>query len=117
MSVAALVFTRSFTNTSRISPAYDKLLLAVIAAVGRVALPSRSALSLIAVSGALDMLANILFLFATRTGLLTISALLTSLYPIVVVMLARQLLAERLGRPQTVAVAFALIAVALITIA
>ena len=75
------------------------------------------ALSLIAVSGALDMLANILFLFATRTGLLTISALLTSLYPIVVVMLARQLLAERLGRPQTVAVAFALIAVALITIA
>jgi drug/metabolite transporter (DMT)-like permease len=93
------------------------VLLALIAAVGRVALPSRAALPLIALSGGLDMLSNILFLFATRTGLLTISALLSSLYPIVVVVLARQLLAERLGRPQVAAVALAMLAVALITVA
>jgi drug/metabolite transporter (DMT)-like permease len=93
------------------------VLLGLIAAVGRIALPSRAELPLIALSGGLDMLSNVLFLFATRTGLLTIAALLSSLYPIVVVVLARQLLAERLGRPQVVAVALAMLAVALITVA
>jgi EamA domain-containing membrane protein RarD len=71
---------------------------------------------LVAVSGGLDMLANVLFLLATRTGLLTVAALLTSLYPIVVVVLARHLLAERLGRPQQVAVALSLAAVGVITV-
>jgi drug/metabolite transporter (DMT)-like permease len=93
------------------------VLLGLIAAVGRIAMPSRAALPLIALSGSLDMLSNILFLFATRTGLLTIAALLSSLYPIVVVVLARYLLAERLRRPQVAAVALAMLAVALITVA
>lgn len=79
-------------------------------------LPPRDALPMVAASGALDMLANILFLLATRAGLLTISALLASLYPVVVVLLARQLLAERLRRPQVVAVVLALLAVGVITV-
>lgn len=92
------------------------VMLGVIVAVGRAGLPSRDAMPLVAVSGGLDMLANILFLLATRTGLLTIAALLTSMYPIVVVVLARHLLAERLGRPQQVAVALSLAAVGVITV-
>lgn len=92
------------------------LLLALIVAISRAPLPSRAAMPLVAVSGALDMTANILFLLATRAGLLTIAALLTSLYPVVVVLLARHLLAERLGRPQAVAVGLSLAAVAVITV-
>jgi hypothetical protein len=48
------------------------------------------------------MAANVLFLLATRADLLSLSALLASLYPVVVVVLARQLLAERLTRLQSV---------------
>jgi drug/metabolite transporter (DMT)-like permease len=92
------------------------VMLGLIVAVGRAGLPSREAMPLVAVSGGLDMLANVLFLLATRTGLLTVAALLTSLYPIVVVVLARHLLAERLGRPQQVAVALSLAAVGVITV-
>lgn len=92
------------------------VMLALIVVASGKGLPSRATVPLVAVSGGLDMLANILFLLATRTGLLTITALLTSLYPIVVVVLARHLLAERLGRPQAVAVGLSLAAVAVITL-
>lgn len=91
-------------------------LLAILAATGGGAWPPRQTLPMVAASGALDMAANILFLLATRAGLLTISALLASLYPVVVVVLARHVLAERLRRPQVVAVGLALVAIAAITI-
>lgn len=91
------------------------LMGSAVALVSRT-LPPRDAMPMVAASGALDMLANILFLLATRAGLLTISALLASLYPVVVVVLARQLLAERLRRPQVVAVVLALLAVGVITV-
>jgi EamA domain-containing membrane protein RarD len=71
---------------------------------------------MVASSGILDMLANVLFLLATRAGLLTISSLLASLYPVVVVVLARQVLAERLRGPQVVAVGLAILAIAAITV-
>lgn len=93
------------------------VMLVVLVAVLRAGLPGRDTIALVALSGAMDMLANILFLLATRTGLLSIAALLTSLYPVVVAVLARHVLAERLGRPQLVAVGLALLAVAVITIA
>lgn len=92
------------------------VMLLVLVTVLRAGIPCRDTMSLVAVSGVMDMVANILFLLATRTGLLTIAALLTSLYPVVVVVLARHLLAERLGRPQKVAVALSLAAVAVITV-
>ena len=92
------------------------VLLSALVVIRRTGLPARDAMPTVAVSGGLDMLANILFLLATRTRLLTIDALLTSLYPIVVVVLARHLLAERLGRPQALAVALSLAAVAVITV-
>jgi drug/metabolite transporter (DMT)-like permease len=92
-------------------------LLGLIVALAGQQLPRRPAVPMVALSGGLDMLANILFLLATRAGLLTISALLASLYPVVVVVLARQLLAERLRGPQIVAVVLALLAVAVITVA
>lgn len=51
---------------------------------------------LVIVSGVCDTLANVLFLLATRLGALAVSAVVVSLYPVVVVLLARVLLRERL---------------------
>ena len=58
-------------------------------------------------TGALDMTANVLYVFATRTGLLSLVAVLSSLYPAATVVLARVVLAERLGRMQTMGLGLA----------
>jgi len=72
------------------------------------------ALPFILGAGVLDMLANVLFLLATRGGLLSISALLSSLYPVVALMLARQILRERLHPLQSSGVVGALVAMGLL---
>jgi len=73
-----------------------------------------SALRLILVAGTTDMAANVLFLLATRGGLLSLSALLSSLYPVVALLLARRILRERLHRIQAFGVFAALIATGLL---
>ncbi|MGH3824463.1 MAG: EamA family transporter [Pseudonocardiaceae bacterium] len=73
----------------------------------------RSYYRLIVLSGAMDMVSNILFLLATRAGALSISAVLVSLYTVVVVVLARLVLRERLTPLQAVSVVLALTASAL----
>ena len=60
-------------------------------------------------------LAAVLFFLATRRGLLTIVAVLTSLYPAVTVGLARWVLSERIARWQGVGLALAGVSVALIS--
>lgn len=74
----------------------------------------RGARALAAGMGALDMTANILFLAAVRLGMLSLTGLLASLYPVVVIVLARLLLRERLTAQQRVGALAALVAVALI---
>jgi len=68
----------------------------------------------IAVAGVLDMAANVLYVLASRVGMLAIVAVLTSLYPASTVFLARLVLGERLGRLQWVGVACAVAGVVLI---
>jgi drug/metabolite transporter (DMT)-like permease len=65
-------------------------------------------------SGALDMSANLLYLFALRHTLVAIAAVLASLYPASTVMLARIVLHERLGLVQWIGVACALAGVVLL---
>lgn len=72
---------------------------------------------LMVVSGVFDTLANVLFLLAVRLGDLGISAVVVSLYPVVVVLLARVVLAERLTRTQLVSAGLALAASALLALA
>jgi len=64
--------------------------------------------------GTVDMLANALYLIATRYGPLSLVATLASLYPASTVVLARLTLSERLTRSQALGVACAIIAVVLI---
>ena len=71
--------------------------------------------AVIAVAGGiLDMLANLLYLVATRHGPLSIVVTLSSLYPASTVLLARTVLGERLNARQTAGIACALVAVLLI---
>ena len=81
----------------------------------RLLLGGRDLASLVAV-GALDVSANALFAVAAARGLVSLAAVLASLYPVVTIFLARWVLAERIGRPQQAGVAVALVGVVLITL-
>jgi drug/metabolite transporter (DMT)-like permease len=75
---------------------------------------SRAWLVLVGV-GVLDTGATLLYAIATTKGLLSVVSVLSSLYPIVIVVLARVLLSERVARTQLAGVAVALAGVALIS--
>ena len=64
--------------------------------------------------GVLEMSANVAFAFAATKGLLSLTSVLSSLYPVVVVFLSWLVLSERLQRTQKMGVAAALAGVALI---
>jgi drug/metabolite transporter (DMT)-like permease len=78
---------------------------------------TRGPVVLMVVSGVFDTVANVLFLVATRMGDLGISAVVVSLYPVVVVLLARVVLGERLTRTQLLSAGLALTASALLSAA
>lgn len=66
-------------------------------------------------AGICDTSGNFLFLAATRTGRLDVAAMLASLYPAATILLAVWLLHERTTRRQTLGMAFAVVAVVLIS--
>jgi drug/metabolite transporter (DMT)-like permease len=68
----------------------------------------------LAVVGTLDAGANALYALATRHGLLSVVSVLSSLYPLATVGLARVLLGERVRRVQEIGVVAALTGVLLI---
>jgi drug/metabolite transporter (DMT)-like permease len=75
---------------------------------------SSSELPSLALIGLLDVGANAAFTLGTDTGLLSIVAVLASLYPVATVVLARALLGERLVPVQAAGVAVALAGVGMI---
>lgn len=77
--------------------------------------PDRGALAIILAGGALDMVANLLYLLAVRQGLLSVVAPLASLYPAATVLLAWIVLGERLHWFQGLGLALAAIAIVLVT--
>ena len=70
---------------------------------------------LIALIGVGDMLGNFLFAAASTSGLVSITSVLASLYPIVTVLLARVVLKERVARSQEAGIALTLAGVASIS--
>jgi drug/metabolite transporter (DMT)-like permease len=73
-------------------------------------------LSLLALIGFGDMLGNLLFAAASTTGLVSVTSVLASLYPIVTVLLARVILSERVARSQEAGIALTLAGVVLISV-
>lgn len=117
------LFLVSFEAASRDDPYWAVLALrvssvAMLAAVAAVLRPSlrtgRRGLGVLAVIGLLDVAGNAFFAVATTKGLIGVVAVLSSLYPIVTIGLARLVLRERLHPLQAAGVAAALAGVGLI---
>ena len=70
--------------------------LAVAAVTGNLRLPGGQPRLLAVITGAAGAGGTILFFFATHEGFLAVTAVLTSLYPAVTIVLARTVLGERL---------------------
>ncbi|MFB6813944.1 EamA family transporter [Streptomyces sp. NPDC056347] len=78
--------------------------------------PEKPAYAMSATAGALDSVANLLFLLAARSGDLAVVAVITALYPAGTVLLARGVLAERIHRGQLVGLGAAAVAVGLLAL-
>jgi drug/metabolite transporter (DMT)-like permease len=89
--------------------------IAILVLVGRQPwrLPRR-AIGAAAMIGVIDLVGNLMYILATQTGQLAIAAVLSSLYPIVTVVLAIAFLGERLTRTHAIGIAVAALAVACI---
>jgi drug/metabolite transporter (DMT)-like permease len=91
---------------------------AVLVAAVAVLRPGRAPRALVpslVLLGLLDIAGTLFFAVATSRGLLSVVAVLGSLYPVVVIALARVVLHERLARVQLVGAAIALAGAALIS--
>jgi drug/metabolite transporter (DMT)-like permease len=75
----------------------------------------RRVLPWLALIGFGDMFGNLLFAAASSSGLVSITSVLASLYPIVTVVLARIVLSERVARSQEAGIGLTLAGVALIS--
>jgi drug/metabolite transporter (DMT)-like permease len=76
----------------------------------------RRFLPAIAGVGVLDMTGNAAFIFAVQAGALAVAAVLSSLYPVITVILAAVFLRERVTRTHAVGIALALAAIGCIAV-
>jgi drug/metabolite transporter (DMT)-like permease len=90
--------------------------LGAAAVTGNVRLPAGRPRWLAMITGAAGALGTILYFLATHEGFLAVTAVLTSLYPAVTIMLARIVLGERLTAPRLAGLALAAACVALIAV-
>jgi drug/metabolite transporter (DMT)-like permease len=91
------------------------LLLPLALTGGRRRRVGASLLGLAAVAGILDATANVAFLLASRHGLLSLSGVITALYPAGTVLLAVLILKEHTGKLQRAGLGLAAAAVVLLT--
>ena len=102
---------------SRTSGVVLLLVIALIAGRQRgVGLSGGTTLVLVVLSGVLDAVGNALYFLAAQQGMLSLAAVLTSLYPAVTVLLARIVYSERLRVAQRAGLAVAVAGVALVTL-
>jgi drug/metabolite transporter (DMT)-like permease len=99
---------------TRISMVGVVALLAIIA--GSSLLPTAGMARAFVWLGFTNLAADLLYLLATRAGLLSLVAVITSLYPAATVALARGVLGERIVKQQLVGMAFAALSVTLIAL-
>jgi len=89
-------------------------MLVVITRAGHPARPPRAIAPMLAVVAALDLGGVAGFTLAAQLGRVDISAVLSSMYPVVTILLAAVILRERVGRLQVAGIALAMSAIALI---
>ena len=92
------------------------LLAAIGMASGRLEGVRGRLLGVVALSGVLDMTANVLFLYAVREGLLALGAVISAMYPASTLVLARTVLDERLRPVQVAGLVLAAVAVSLVAL-
>ncbi len=92
------------------------LIVSAAAVARRSVRAPKAVLPIVVLAGAADMAANALFLLATREGLLVITGVLASLYPVSTVILAQLVLRERLAGSQLLGLSAATLAVVLIAL-
>jgi drug/metabolite transporter (DMT)-like permease len=90
------------------------ILAAVAVRRPNIVVPGR-VLPWLALIGFGDMFGNLLFAAASTTGLVSVTSVLASLYPIVTVVLARVVLSERVARSQEAGIGLTLAGVVLIS--
>lgn len=93
------------------------VLFAAIAIIGMNAvMPDRESRPAVIVAGLLDAAAAVFFVLSTRSGLLSVGAVLASLYPAITVLLARFVGKERVTRQQGVGLVLAGLAVSMLAL-
>jgi drug/metabolite transporter (DMT)-like permease len=102
---ASLIFRIASTSVILIAVAVQRPALGVPARI----------LPWLALIGFGDMFGNLLYAAASTSGLVSVTSVLASLYPIVTVVLARILLSERVARSQEAGIGLTLAGVALIS--
>jgi drug/metabolite transporter (DMT)-like permease len=102
---ASLIFRMASMSVILVAVALDRPPLGVSARL----------LPWLALIGFGDMFGNLLYAAASTSGLVSVTSVLASLYPIVTVVLARLLLSERVARSQEAGIALTLVGVALIS--
>ena len=90
------------------------IMLAVVVTRPNIVVPGR-VLPWLALIGFGDMFGNLLFAAASTSGLVSVTSVLASLYPIVTVVLARIVLTERVARSQEAGIGLTLAGVVLIS--
>ena len=102
---ASLIFRLASTSVILVAVAVQRPALGVPARI----------LPWLALIGFGDMFGNLLYAAASSSGLVSVTSVLASLYPIVTVVLARILLSERVARSQEAGIGLTLAGVALIS--
>jgi uncharacterized membrane protein len=92
------------------------MLVVIALAIGARPTGHRSSMHLAVIAGVFDMGANALYLNAVRGGLLSVVAVVASLYPASTVMLAFLVDKERISRWQSVGMALAVVALVMVTL-
>jgi uncharacterized membrane protein len=91
-------------------------MLVVAAVTGNLRWPAARAGRLAVITGLAGAAGTLLYFFATHEGFLAVTAVLTSLYPAVTIVLARTLLGERLTGLRLAGLSLAAACVALIAV-
>lgn len=114
VTIAGLSEGNVFASLSVIRSVQAVLVVAAIVVTRAAWRPERRTLPAILAVGALDMGGNAFYLLAVQSGALAVAAVLSSLYPVVTVILAAVLLRERITRDHTLGIGLAAAAIVLI---